>query len=332
MNRRGFTLIELLVVIAIIVTVSALAIKMLIWSSLDWQMTASIQQIRAAAELARGAARRDGISHGFRLQSSTPPHSEFDANGNPVWVVPDLLDTILPLSIPPAYSEGLVTMLSPPYPGGFVPPFPCLVLSQSVTDANGNLASPTGWFYNVRLGDRIELGKHIYTVCGPMTIPNADGFVNIGPPETISPLGAEYLFLVNGRDDNGDGLIDNGWDGMVHGLNGDAFAVWENEAWTNSVPPASPYSIIRRPIPNTQQISHLSIPISVSASTLYTSPIGGSIDIMFRPSGTVDLMGPFSVPSAIGFSQASSVFTLQDPYGNTSQLTLWTKNGALEEN
>ena len=94
---------------------------------------------------------------------------------------------------------------------------------------------PTNWFWNVRIGDRFRFddsGRY-YTVVGPMTIPNPENFVNDGPPnvspyatplpsleETYGPAGnqvnvhPEFLFLVNGVDDNNDGFIDNGFDGI----------------------------------------------------------------------------------------------------------------------
>src|SRR5262249_32910070 len=71
-----------------------------------------------------------------------------------------------------------------------------------------------------------------YTVVGPMTVPNAEMFVNDGPvgksslsesyydglanQSTVNP---EYLFLVNGVDDNGDGYIDNGVNGVNENQN-----------------------------------------------------------------------------------------------------------------
>ena len=52
----------------------------------------------------------------------------------------------------------------------------------------------------------------------------------IAPLTTCKP---EFLFLVNGQDDNGNGLIDEGWDGLdddlVKGV--DDVLEWENETW-----------------------------------------------------------------------------------------------------
>ena len=57
-----------------------------------------------------------------------------------------------------------------------------------------------------------------------MNIYNPELFVNVGDPGTTPPLlrgrtngtnyNPEFLFLVNGLDDNRDGYVDNGWDGV----------------------------------------------------------------------------------------------------------------------
>ena len=61
-----------------------------------------------------------------------------------------------------------------------------------------------------------------------MTQTNAELFVNVGPPGTRSPLARlffngnqaivyypDFLFLVNGLDDNHNGWTDEGWDGST---------------------------------------------------------------------------------------------------------------------
>ena len=77
-------------------------------------------------------------------------------------------------------------------------------------------------------------------------------FVNVGKAGTASPFpdpagtGAfpEFLLLVNGRDDNKDGWIDSGWDGVNNNFdfekaNGlphliDEISEWvETEKWLN---------------------------------------------------------------------------------------------------
>ncbi len=73
---------------------------------------------------------------------------------------------------------------------------------------------------------------------------NSELFVNVGPQGTPSPLqvqlsngqmvAAEFLLLVNGRDDAKNGLIDSGWNGRDDdGINGvDDIGEWVvQEQW-----------------------------------------------------------------------------------------------------
>ena len=111
------------------------------------------------------------------------------------------------------------------------------------------------------IGDKMQINNAgpWYTVVGPMTQTQADGnsemFVNVGRaryPITsraalrLCPLARsrryfpEFLFLVNGRDDNNNGWTDEGWDGVDNNGNGqvDELAEWEAEyvARTRSSP------------------------------------------------------------------------------------------------
>src|SRR5262249_27456170 len=110
---------------------------------------------------------------------------------------------------------------------------------------------------------------------------NPELFVNDGPPGSPTQAGSvtdakgntyfpEYLYLVNGVDDNGDGFVDNGWDGFDNNYNFiiDEYAGWinpatsqpiETEQWTGTeftilaLNPLGlrsiPYTILRRPTP-----------------------------------------------------------------------------------
>ena len=164
---------------------------------------------------------------------------------------------IIPIAPAPEYSEGFVNInflalntLKLPYPGdgGGSYPFPSLnntpltgtgvlMVEESVYDPNTGLPNaPTSWFWNIRVGEKIQLNKAgiWYTIVGPMTTTPATGnpemFVNVGPPGTVSPLkrlfvsadgktvivdNPDFLFLVNGRDDNNNGWCDEGWDGSI---------------------------------------------------------------------------------------------------------------------
>jgi len=174
---------------------------------------------------------------------------------------------IIPLAKPPSYSEGAISVYtdglggSSQYPaairtvtspsGQTCAGVPCLVLEQAVAAPSGAPNPPTSWFWNIRVGDRIQIGNSgaWYVICGPMVVGpnqgNSELFVNVGPPGTALPtliggVPAEFLLLVNGRDDNGDGWIDNGFDGVDNNGNGviDEPTEWiESERWLGSVRP-----------------------------------------------------------------------------------------------
>jgi prepilin-type N-terminal cleavage/methylation domain-containing protein len=139
-----------------------------------------------------------------------------------------------------------------PHSAGGVYPYPdstvgnvsqVLMVEQSpfvggyVTGATPQQNEPTSWYWNVRIGDKIrpnDSGRY-YTVVGPMVVTpgtnNPEMFVNVGLPGTTPPLtrtyytdatGAtvagsfspEFLFVVNGQDDDGDGYVDDGFNGF----------------------------------------------------------------------------------------------------------------------
>ncbi len=203
----------------------------------------------------------------------------------------------IPIQLAPDYTEGLVNVdfgpplgeytaagINPatyfPYPaqkGGTYYPAATsamLYVEQSVYDPTSNiLNSPTSWYWNIRIGDKMQLqGTGIwYTVVGPMNVYNPELFVNVGDPGATPPLqrvlpnGTAYhpelLFLVNGVDDNKDGFVDNGFDGIDNDNDGivdqviDANNIteWlEVETWQNAILSRSnnniAYTIARRPV------------------------------------------------------------------------------------
>lgn len=130
--------------------------------------------------------------------------------------------------------------------------------------------APVSWFWNIRLGDQLQIGGagKWYTVVGPMNITpagvmingtfyaNNEMFVNVGPPGTPSPLtttvngqtvAVEFLLLVNGVDDNHNGYVDEGWDGVDNDFaNGiDDIGEWLAKTGINPNPP--PMTIIVPP-------------------------------------------------------------------------------------
>ncbi len=129
------------------------------------------------------------------------------------------------------------------------------------------------------MGDKIKIGGtgRAYTVVGPLTISpwgdptkgtlgNPELFVNVGAPGAKSPLvrsycatnvpmtnpptftqvttaNPEFLFVVNGEDDDKDGLVDSGWDGFDGTARSggpfpdgfvDDLAEWETEVWVSA--------------------------------------------------------------------------------------------------
>ncbi len=266
----------------------------------------------------------------------------------------DPVNPIVPSgAFPPAYPRGGT------YPYPFVPNqfgltvASVLMIEESpyVNDANPSegINSPTSWYWNIRIGDQIRLedsGRY-YTVVGPMSIgpqstpANPELFVNVGPPGTLSPLTRfypalngpgqpiEFLFLVNGQDDNGNGLVDEGWNGLDDWTNGlnpaftvppgtngfplvngqtDELSEWEIETWLGSQSRQGfvnqTYKIVRRPVP-TQGARETNLPskIVVDATTWNTTqersrlPIDANTlyaDIMVSPSGQVLPTSPYS--------------------------------------
>jgi|SRR5271157_1779528 len=135
---------------------------------------------------------------------------------------------------------------------------------------------PTSWYWNIRIGDKVQINNTgiSYTVVGPMNVFNPELFVNVGDPDATPPLlrksllgtpyNPEFLFLVNGLDDNQDGYVDNGWDGVDNDGDGivdqvtdtltNPLTEWiEIETWQGALASHSSgrnlaYTITRRPV------------------------------------------------------------------------------------
>ncbi len=313
-GRRGFTLIELLVVMLIILLVSAVVLPTLIPAISHRQASEAARILQGALAGARDTAINNNAPAGIRLLPDPVLNGINPVANPPFTTVPNQLDPsrilasnrYIPIQLAPDYSEGTASVIrdtvSPflqaaplPYGGGGflinypIPPSgvgPLMVEECPVylnpTTGTWLPTSPTSWFWNIRVGDRIQLGaaSQTYIVVGPMAQANPELFVNIGLPGSevanfvlnrSYPDGAthtvEYLLLVNGKDDNLNGYVDDGWDGIDNNNNGsvDEPAEWEAETWTGSLvnPPALPapfnnlnltgmlnlsYSITRRPV------------------------------------------------------------------------------------
>lgn len=180
---------------------------------------------------------------------------------------------------PPAYPKGgSYGALFPPSPVGSGSTTPSVLMVEESPFDGGYVTSgtpndPCSWFWNVRVGDKIRINGsgRSYTIIGPCTVSpwgttastqgNPELFVNVGPPGTTPPLvrqyynavtGApsiaftpEFLFVVDGQDDNTNGWVDEGWDGYDQNANGipDDIGEWstigEQEAWQGALATAT---------------------------------------------------------------------------------------------
>lgn len=263
-----------------------------------------------------------------------------------------------------------------PHPAIIVPPgggtptqvFKVLMVVQAVWQNNAGVIAnpPTNWFWNVRIGDRFRFtdsGRY-YTVVGPMTVANPENFVNDGPSDN-NPFGPnfasltdsypnpvpaipvnprvtvhpEFLFLVNGLDDDGDGFVDDGLDGVNENANFDKITKapivddigeWtETETWQGSqaiaamaaensfnTPPTFKWTIARGPVPapGAREVSMpggATIDLTTWDSThersrLPVNPFNGTVDVLVNQAGQVIPTTFYSSPSS--FTMAGSFF------------------------
>jgi prepilin-type N-terminal cleavage/methylation domain-containing protein len=249
------------------------------------------------------------------------------------------------------------TIYYPCFPGGQV-----LMVEEAVFQNNTPPIrnEPVSWFWNIRVGDKIRLSDsgRFYTVVGPMNITptrsdpqtdptgllrNPEMFVNVGPPGTPSPLlrsyglpspvPVEFLFLVNGEDDNNNGLVDEGFNGIDDNIIAETTtgspatidevapnSEWETEKWvgTRRGDTDQPYVIARRPVP-TQGAREVSLPpgvvidatswnVNPERSRLPIDPNSLYVDIMVNPSGEVIPTTIYSTPVIPGLSGLQTSF------------------------
>ena len=339
-QRNGFTLLELLVVITIIGLVSIFTIPAIVSSVGDQRILSSAQMLQGALVNARDLAAVTGRSCGVRLLPSD--------------TIPGTFDRAMGLRSPENYVAGLVSVApDKSYSAAITGGLPCLVLEQSPlawqqTEAGWVAVpnEPTSWTGNIRLGDRVQIrGQGSYCVCGPWDGQNGDLFVGLTAapitqtytaPDGVTQVTttAEYLLLVNGRDDNQDGFVDNGWDGIdndqVNGI--DDPGEWiETEAWTTPAGTNLSYQILRRPVAlDPTAIVHFAVPVSLSASQLTVNAITGNVDVMIQTNGVVDMSGPYATPAAIQLGQNQSLFVFQDNDGHQHNVMIWTRTGRIE--
>jgi prepilin-type N-terminal cleavage/methylation domain-containing protein len=306
-RRRAFTLVEILVVLTIILLVSVLAIPATMRALGGRQVTDGARIVTGALAGIRDAARKAEEPRGLRLLPD--PARTIPAPGQPgAGTLQLVYNRMLPIELGGKLKDGRVsigpmppvtTTWPPAYPRPATPgdtwPYPdsssglpMVLMVEEAPYVGGYLIpgggivpfpnEPTNWFYNVRVGETIQIGDtgRKYTIVGPCQISpwgtgtnygNFEMFVNVGPPGSPSPLSRviydstgtarastspEFLFVVNGQDDNQDGYIDSGWDGSnnnpplilapgqklptgyVPDLFTDNLAEWEQEKWVGS--------------------------------------------------------------------------------------------------
>jgi prepilin-type N-terminal cleavage/methylation domain-containing protein len=396
--RGGFTLIEVLVVILIILIVSAVALPTILPAMAHRQMSEAARLLQGALNGMRDSALHDGNPSGMRLLPDPAfPLVYQTVNGQPTglidWTQPLAANRMIPIEAAPEYTEGALFAVNPafftannttfniPYPainGGTGQFYPIannsvvggpnvLMVAEVVVSTTGVLSSPTSWFWNIRVGDKLQInGAGLwYTVVGPMVMTPQDGnselFVNVGPAGTQSPFGPvqqgvapntaqvfpEFLFLVNGLDDNQNGWIDEGYDGVDNNFNGvfDEVNVqvngvqsteWEQETWPATVISTfgtnQPYTIQRRPAPaaNSRETA-LPTNVVIDLTTWNNpsmvksgyqersqfppgviNPYTGYVDILVYPNGTVVPTTIYSSPSSFGMSGAFFHFWLAE--------------------
>lgn len=233
--------------------------------------------------LANGMVDPDGILAWDRIVplEQPPGYREgklfLNAGGKPfegAWDTPPSLNGSGGLTTASLYPQGRILLLiqaryRTEYDTSTTPPTPIYPLE-----------APTSWYWNVRRGDRIQVNETgpLLTVVGPMEIDNPEGFVNVvtdpatsylrwptpgGGGVDVDSYQPEFLFVVNGQDDDGDGIIDNGFNGVDDNLDGnvDEWEEWgETEKWpvafngspqevVGSAYNGVSYTLYRRPAP-----------------------------------------------------------------------------------
>lgn len=352
----------MLVVIFIILLVSVVALPTVLPALQHRQVSEAGRILQGALVGARDRAIHDGQPSGIRLLPDPAFNGINPTTGQLDPAYPLAFNRAIPIGPAPDYQEGMVNLFPPStYAANFTTAqlatirtvttpqgtawagCPALILEQSVQDPSTKAPnSPTSWYWNVRLGDKVQLnnGGPWYTVAGPMATVNPEMFVNLGPPGSSLPVLAggvacEYLLLVNGQDDNGNGWADEGFDGVDNDGDGlldestcsiSTSGEWEPEMWLGSAGAGLtniPYTIARRPspAPNAREIA-LPTAMVIDATTwgnanpersrLPIESTTGAVDVMVNPDGTAYFASMYGVPTRYGLGAVFYHFWLAE--------------------
>jgi len=262
--RSGFTLMELLVVVAIVVVVSAAALPVVRPALNQRKVSSAALIVQGELARCRDEAIRANAPRGIRLLPSLDDRFKFVPY--PPGTSPTAAQLQAYAASTPAYTRMLSIEPSPDYSAGVVSAKPVGFVDNPgmpETDSQGNMLmgylrvqecfyfyvpgltgglpnERTNWYWNVRVGDKFRFhdSGNIYTIVGPVGITdpkyNPELFVN---NDTTTPgdygAGIQFLYLVNGIDDDGDGYIDNSFDNVDNNYDGSVdpapgFSIWPN--------------------------------------------------------------------------------------------------------
>ncbi|WP_169980512.1 pilus assembly FimT family protein [Tautonia rosea] len=230
-RRSGVTLTELLVVISIILILSAAALPTAYVTFAERAVSEGASMVQANISMTRDRAAGTGQAQGVRF---LPDPDLTDLSTGVV-----VSNRMVTLTTPPNYSEGLVVPVVEVFTPAFTGlPFEIRRLSVygAKTDNDGVPSSPTAWHFNIRQGETLRIGGggNQFTIAGPITVGpqsgNPERFINrtvngqfSGAQVQALPISTdptyEILYLVNGRDDSGNGYVDPHFDGIDN--NGD---------------------------------------------------------------------------------------------------------------
>ncbi len=230
---RGFTLTELLIVLAIVLLISAATLPVVLPAIQHRSASEAARLVQATLVSARDTAVRANAPKGVRLLPDPIFNGITDtrlASNRLIFIEPG-----------PDYSEGSINV-TPRHVAGnddnsnFFPINHLIhVDQQKLVDNGGAIVpnSPTEWYWNIRQGEKIRLGEagRFFTIVGPMavgpvvsggtvvSVDNPERFINVGAPSATSvditnAYVRDTLYVLNNFDDNGDGFIDEMFDGI----------------------------------------------------------------------------------------------------------------------